>query len=118
MDIDDLNLKLPEPRPHIASNRIVFLSGNIVTSIGFGAIASEAGTIQIDLFPSASQHPRAPTHRIYRQDANGLNIEIGGLWLSQNQKGAPKRTLTINSPAMKANVIPTAHLSTWAVVPW
>ncbi|MBP1848325.1 uncharacterized protein (DUF736 family) [Rhizobium petrolearium] len=86
------------------TNFIQFDSDDFDVANGKGLISTIDRDIDIKVVPFASEHPDAPTHRVYARSPRGHDIDIGGIWKKKNAAGKPYRTLSLKRIGYNANL--------------
>ena len=104
------------------TNIIKFHNDNIENSKGSGSISTLTFDVDVTLEPNNSDHPMAPTHRVFSRSPRGKRVECGGVWKKENKEtGAEYFTLTIRDYGFNANLGIAAgqdDKSVQAVIPW
>ncbi len=88
-----------------------------------GNIASISYDIDIIGEPFSSENPKAPSFKLFAKSPRGKKLEIGGVWLKENQTGGKYYQITLSTGHGKFH----ANLgrypgqednSLMAVIPW
>lgn len=103
------------------TNFIKFDDDNLEDSEGAGLISTLDRDIDIKVVPFSSDHPDAPTHRVYAKSPRGHNIDVGGIWKKKNREGGSYFNLSVKAIRFNANLGRLAGQdddSLQAIIPW
>ncbi|KIP98101.1 hypothetical protein RU07_22990 [Agrobacterium tumefaciens] len=103
------------------TNFIQFDNDTLATAKGQGRISTLTADIEIHVVPITSTNLRAPSHRVFGKSPAGYELEVGAIWIGENQDGGTKFTLQIKQLKFNANLGRYAGQddeSLQAIIPW
>lgn len=103
------------------TNYIQFDADDLETAKGAGLISTLDRDLDIKVVPFHSDHPKAPTHRVFAKSPRGFEVDVGGIWKQKNREGGTYFTLSVRPLKFNANLGRLAGQDDerlQAVIPW